>query len=689
MSTARPLATLDIECFHNWFLLGITDHVNRVQWDFQLLPWHPLDVDSIRTLLAHYTIIGFNSGNYDVPMMTAALAGCDNATLKAINDDIIENNLRDFMTLKKYKLWKPKFLDHIDVSEPTPGVRVSLKQYACRMSFPTVQDSPVAFDVPIPLEHIAHEIDYCRNDREVTWAIHEAIKGRLKLRRRIGEKYDVDLRSKSDAQMAEAVMKAEWSRRIADSEQRFAADGYVDVMGLPPPLHLQEQYPHLGLQYGRDYYGNPKVLIPHYNHGTLFKARIPDYIEFVTPEMQQFLAMVRNCDFLISDKEEAELMGIDEKTIKTGVRIPDELKGYDIRIGNNPLVFRVGIGGLHSQESSVLHVSIPGVCTMWTADVRSYYPSLIINSNMVPPQLGVIFQHVYREFYAERLSAKDAVAALRKLGLLTPEDEARIEELSDDEGGLKIFLNGTFGKLFSRFSIFYAPELGIAVTIGGQLSLLMLIERLQLAGITVVSANTDGIECKVPDGYEGTFKSIVQWWEKVTGLGMDMSSYWALYARDVNNYISVGWNKKLKRKGVFRPSGLLDNKHPDLDICADAVCDFITKGTPIATTIRNCTDVRKFIRVRGSKGGAVWFRAGVDMISDGTLQGGLFMGRAVRWVYVTGSNDTIIDGKSLNQVAGSEGAFPVQRLPDALPGNIDYAKYVAVAEEMLVNLGVQ
>ena len=36
--------------------------------------------------------------------------------------------------------------------------------------------------------------------------------------------------------------------------------------------------------------------------------------------------------------------------------------------------------------------------------------------------------------------------------------------------------HGTFGKLFSRFSIFYAPEFGIAVTIGGQLSLLMLID---------------------------------------------------------------------------------------------------------------------------------------------------------------------------------------------------------------------
>ena len=40
------------------------------------------------------------------------------------------------------------------------------------------------------------------------------------------------------------------------------------------------------------------------------------------------------------------------------------------------------------------------------------------------------------------------------------------------------------------------------VTIGGQLSLLMLIERMELAGIRVISANTDGVELSIPFGRE-------------------------------------------------------------------------------------------------------------------------------------------------------------------------------------------
>ena len=50
--------------------------------------------------------------------------------------------------------------------------------------------------------------------------------------------------------------------------------------------------------------------------------------------------------------------------------------------------------------------------------------------------------------------------------------------------GGKIVLNGTFGKLFSLFSIFFSPQQGISTTVGGQLSLLMLIERLEIAGIS-------------------------------------------------------------------------------------------------------------------------------------------------------------------------------------------------------------
>ena len=484
----RPEAELDIECFHNWFLVGITDRASGTEWDFQMVPGCPLDTASIATLLQHYTIVTFNGQNYDLPILMLALTGADNATLKAANDDIICNQLKWWAFYKKYGCYPPQWVDHIDVSEPTPGVRVSLKQYMCRLSSRLVQDSPVDFNKPLPLEHAPEEIYYCRNDRRGTGELRTAIDERIKIRYRMSERYGVDLRSKSDAQMAEAMVKAEWSRIMADSIARFqnapVSNGQTD-------LHL---FPHLSVaSYDVDYHGNPRPIIPHYNHGTKFKVRIPEYVHFVTPYMQDFLSVVRSCDFVISDKEEAELMGIDGKNIRTGVLIPGDLKGRDIVIGR--ATYRVGIGGLHSRESSESHRTTPGRCMLKTADVASYYPSLILNAGMYPPQLGPLFLSIYHGFYTDRLSAK---AAIKKL----PAETHEWLEVKAVESGFKIVLNGTFGKLFSRHSIFYAPEFGIAVTIGGQLSLLMLIERMELAGIRVISANTDGVELSIPFGRE-------------------------------------------------------------------------------------------------------------------------------------------------------------------------------------------
>lgn len=675
----RPEAELDIECFHNWFLVGITDRATGTEWDFQMIPGCPLDTASITALLQHYTMVTFNGTNYDIPMLMLALQGVDNATLKAANDDIICNQLKWWAFYKKYGCYPPQWVDHIDVSEPTPGVRVSLKQYMCRMSSRLVQDSPVDFKKPLPLEHAPEEIHYCRNDRRGTGELREAIDERIKIRYRMSERYGVDLRSKSDAQMAEAMVKAEWSRIMADSIARYNEDRL--------PEFVPNEFPHLAVpNFDVDYRGNPRPIVPHFIHGTTFKVRLPAYIDFVTPYMQSFLDTVRSCDFVISNKEEAELMGIDGKNIRTGVLIPEELKGRDIVIGRT--TYRVGIGGLHSQESGESHRTVPGVCTLKTADVASYYPSLILNAGMNPSQLGPLFLSIYRSVYEQRLSAK---ADLKKY----PKDSSDYAELKAVESGFKIVLNGTFGKLFSRYSIFYAPEFGIAVTIGGQLSLLMLIERMELAGIRVISANTDGVELSIPFGREWMADSIIKWWQEVTGLVLEDSNYLALYSRDVNNYVSLQFDGSVKRKGVFGESGLLQNKHPDCDICADAVVAFLTRGVPLMSTVITCPDIRKFIRVRGAKGGAVWFRPAQDHFTEipveGGMQralvGGVHMGRAVRWYYARDCQDYIVDGESLNKVAGSDGARPVMELPEHLPADIDYHYYLTVAEKMLDDMG--
>ena len=300
---------------------------------------------------------------------------------------------------------------------------------------------------------------------------------------------------------------------------------------------------------------------------------------------------------------------------------------------------------------------------------------------MVPDQLGPSFSNIYRTIYNRRLESKSDASKLEHLGFVADAKEAKTE--SD---GLKIVLNGTFGKLFSKWSILYAPELGIRTTITGQLALLMLIEMMECSGIRVVSANTDGIVLLIPEGLDAIATQIVQWWEKQTGLEMEETLYRSIYSRDVNNYIAITTDGKVKRKGVFNQGGILSGpqgKGPNMDICADAVVAYLKDGTPIEHTIRSCDDIRKFIVLRGVSGGGYHMPLGTITLDSERV----YLGKAVRWYY-GGYSQSYIANKKGDKVAGSSGATPVMQLPDTLPGDIKYTHYDNVAMEMLANVGI-
>ena len=144
------------------------------------------------------------------------------------------------------------------------------------------------------------------------------------------------------------------------------------------------------------------------------------------------------------------------------------------------------------------------------------------------------------------------------------------------------------------------------VTITGQLSLLMLAERLEATGISVISANTDGIVTKIPRALESVAEEIVLEWEIDTGYILEPADYLSINSRDVNNYIAVK-EGDVKGKGAYADQSehyyqLRNN--PTSEICSQAVKEFLQHGTPIEETIRSCKDVRQFITIRTVNGGS-------------------------------------------------------------------------------------
>jgi len=349
------------------------------------------------------------------------------------------------------------------------------------------------------------------------------------------------------------------------------------------------------------------------------------------------LGRVLDTDFVVSESGSPDL--------------PEWLKLIKIAIGNAQ--YQMGIGGLHSQETCQ-KIETTDDIVIADYDVASFYPNIILQQKMFPPGVGEVFLSIYQSIVDRRLAAKrsgDKVTA----------------------DSLKITLNGTFGKLGSKYSFLYAPQQLIQVTITGQLALLYLIEMLDAVGVTCKSANTDGIVLQYEKSKEMVVADIMSHWMQQTGYELERTDYRLLAARDVNNYVAVTIDGKVKRKGVFAPAGLM--KNPDREIIYDAIAEHIAKGTDIGDYIRACTDLRKFFTVRTVKGGAVW--------------GTQYLGKAIRFYHsrVVPKEVFITYQSNGNKVPLSDGCRPMMDLPGFFPDDVDYDYYIAAAKELLQQIG--
>lgn len=653
----KPVAFYDTECFPNYWLLKFRPQGGE-PCTFSLQAGESFDFaarERILKLFELFTVISFNGNYYDVPMIAAALAGYTCEQLKWLNDQIILQGLKPWeLNLPE---WKPS--DHIDIMEVAPGAG-SQKQYAGRIHCKTMQDLPYEPDRYLSCEEILKVDSYCENDLSVLEALYVALAPQLQQREDLSKRYGIDLRSKSDAQLAEAVLKRRCEQAL----------------------------------------GYHRIYKPEIDWNLKFRYEPPAFLSFQSPQLLQAFEVIKAAIFTLGGSG--------------SVVMPQQLEGLEISIGK--AVYRLGIGGLHSSEKCRALKS-NGDNILRDIDVASYYPNLILNSGRFPIALGPTFLKEYGAIKDERLQAKSLEKKLKKAG------RDYTQAHCENEGG-KIMINGTFGKLGSPFSVLFAPEMLIQTTITGQLAILMLIEWFELNGIPVVSANTDGIVINCPRARVSFSEEIIKEWESRTGLEMEASEYAAIYSRDINNYFAVKSNGEVKRKGEYSTAGLVEKKNPDVEICSDAVADLLSKGTPLLYTISASRDIRKFVTVRKVAGGAVklwgegprkgalvkdmaatllangWTKSGRKWLKDGLVadatsaynscfdpQRPEYIGKVVRWYYSTQAPGSIIYNTNGNSVSLSYGAKPCMILPDEFPANIDYNWYLQNCESILKDIG--
>ena len=82
------MIVLDCELYRNYFLLSLLHLQTGSVKHYEMYEGHPLD-DSFRKVMRENLTIGFNSRNYDIPIIVAAASGLNNAELKKLSDQKI------------------------------------------------------------------------------------------------------------------------------------------------------------------------------------------------------------------------------------------------------------------------------------------------------------------------------------------------------------------------------------------------------------------------------------------------------------------------------------------------------------------------------------------------------------------------------------------------------------------------
>jgi hypothetical protein len=309
--------------------------------------------------------------------------------------------------------------------------------------------------------------------------------------------------------------------------------------------------------------------------------------------------------------------------------------------------YQIGVGGLHSVDPRGAFRATKDV-GIYDVDVASYYPSLILTLGLYPKHIGPADLVSYRQIRDERVAAKRA-GDKRKADVY------------------KLVLNSKFGLLNEAHSPIRSIPSALKVTINGQLQLLMLIERFEQIGARILSANTDGVTLMWHRDRLPLLDQQMREWEADTGHELERVEYTTYARRDVNSYVAVTTDGKVKTKGGFEQRPLGGKR--DERIVKHAAQEWLLKRTPIRQTIAASTDIRDFIYYQQVKNGGE--------VYHGTTR----LGKIARWYAST-------DGLEIRRKNpdGTYACLPdghratlANELPASWPSNVDISHYMRAA----------
>ena len=247
----------------------------------------------------------------------------------------------------------------------------------------------------------------------------------------------------------------------------------------------------------------------------------------------------------------------------------------------------IGFGGIHHARNNYSEEST-GNRVIRNFDVASLYPSLMVNNGYISRNSPS--SEIFENFYHTRLKAKQ----------------------SGDKktaNTLKLILNTTYGASLAKTNPLYDPLMGRSVCITGQLYILELAMKYlaECKTVRILQLNTDGLMFSIDENEMSIIYRINDEWQQSKNLLLEEDKIRYVAQKDVNNYVMVFENGKVKTKGAYVTYGMATagafKINNDFTIVKEAVIKYFTEKIPVEETINAFDDIFKFQIIAKAGGG--------------------------------------------------------------------------------------
>lgn len=582
----------DIETYKNFFSMVVADPKARKRWSFEISDRKDEREKMIEFLRFvkrnNGRMVGFNNCAFDYTVLHFILKNQDctvdeiyEKAMTIINSFGSENRFEHI--IPDHKQLIPQ-LDLFKIHHFDNKARAtSLKMIEFNMRSDDIQDLPYDPSVPLTFPQMDDVLAYNKHDVLQTELFYKESLGNIEFREKLSKQLKKDFTNSNDGKIGKdyfimkmedempgiCYQKTKYGRKVRQTKR--------DEIDLGKCILPYIKFDRPEFQAILDWFKHKKI--------TETKGVLTDLYEHELRDVANYAEMVTKRKKLKEEPSEEEVERLQKEIPKSWVQERPLKSGKvsyywcwnvatNLNIVVNGVRYDFGTGGLHGSIDSDI-VRSNDEMILVDQDVASYYPNLSIENRVYPEHLSETFCDIYEDVYQQRKSYPKGTAENKMM---------------------KLALNSVYGDSNNKYSPFYDPAYTMTITVGGQLSLCMLAEKLlEIEGLRMIMLNTDGLTYYVPkDRYDNAIQ-VCRDWEEITKLELEGVDYAMMAIRDVNSYIAMSTDGDLKRKGAYEYAGLDWPKNHSSLVIQKAAEHAIVHGGDVEDFILNHDDKMDFM----------------------------------------------------------------------------------------------